>query len=59
MDFLKAMSRYYNGSVLTTLIFNEEIKSLKEDLPCAISGMMQMQIFCMQSIMEESLKKNL
>lgn len=53
------MSRYYNGSVLTTLIFNEEIKSLKEDLPCAISGMMQMQIFCMQSIMEESLKKNL
>lgn len=33
------MSHYYNGSVLTKLIFNEEIKSLKEGLLRAISGM--------------------
>lgn len=37
--FWNAMSRYYNGSVLTKLIFNEEIKSLKEGLLRAISGM--------------------
>lgn len=39
--FWNAMSRYYNGSVLTKLtgIFNEEIKSLKEGLLRTISGM--------------------